>query len=195
MTDAHARFRTGQPGRHSRAERGLDHYETPRIAVEALLVAESKRLTSDVRIWEPCAGRGNIVAALRDRGFPVIASDLVECGFPLHFTADFLVLDSAPIGCTAIVTNPPYSIAGEFAERAIRLVPHVCLLLRLAFLESVRRSELLEHSGLRAVHVFRRRLPRMHRVGWTGPRASSSVAFAWFCWSAGHIGPPIITRI
>jgi hypothetical protein len=45
-------------------------------------------------------------------------------------------------------------------------VPDVFLLLRLAFLESTGRTELLEHSGLRRVLVFRKRLPRMHRLNY-----------------------------
>jgi hypothetical protein len=94
-----------------------------------------------------------------------------------------------------VVTNPPYKLAAEFAEHALTLVPDVFLLLRLAFLESVGRTQLLENSGLRRVLVFRRRLPRMHREGWDGPKASSSMAFAWFAWRRGYTGPTILTRI
>jgi hypothetical protein len=65
----------------------------------------------------------------------------------------------------------------------------------LAFLESTRRTDVLERRGLRAVHVFRRRLPMMHRDGWAGPKASSAIAFAWFCWSRDHRGPTVIDRI
>jgi hypothetical protein len=136
------------------------------------------------------------VVPLRERGFPVIASDIVERDdFPLHFTADFFALTKAPAGCSTIITNPPYQRAQQFAEHALDLVPDVYLLLRLAFLESARRTDLLEHRGLCAVHVFRRRLPRMHRDGWDGPRASSSICFAWFHWRRGYRGSPILTRI
>jgi hypothetical protein len=83
----------------------------------------------------------------------------------------------------------------QFAEHALTLVPDVFLLLWLAFLESVNRTELLEHSGLRRVLVFRRRLPRMHRSSWTGPKASSSMAFGWFAWRRNFAGPTILTRI
>jgi hypothetical protein len=78
---------------------------------------------------------------------------------------------------------------------AIARVLRVSLLLRLAFLESMKRTAILERSGLRAVHVFRRRLPMMHRAGWTGPRASSAMAFAWFVWDRNHRGPTTIDRI
>ena len=35
----------------------------------------------------------------------------------------------------------------------------------------------------------------MHRRGWTGPRATSSIPFAWFCWDRNHKGPTTIDRI
>jgi hypothetical protein len=189
------RFRSNQPRTHTHGVRGLDSYPTPRIAVESLLQAEPDVLNTTARIWEPAAGEGNIVHVLRDNGIPVIASDIEQRGFDLHFVGDFLERERAPSGCSVLVTNPPYKLAAQFAEHALALVPDVFLLLRLAFLESVSRTELLEHSGLRHVLVFRKRLPRMHRLNWDGPKASSSMAFAWFCWRRNYAGPTILTRI
>jgi hypothetical protein len=187
-------FCTGQPGQHAHTGRAFDFYSTPAIAVEALLKAE--HFTPNTRFWEPAAGDGAIANVLRAYGFPVICSDIVERAFPLHFTGDFFTQSKAPAGTTTIITNPPYRQAQRFAEHALELLPDVYLLLRLAFYESVRRTELLEHrGGLRVVHVFRRRLPRMHRHDWNGPRSSSSIAFAWFAWRRGHRSPPILNRI
>jgi len=45
------------------------------------------------------------------------------------------------------------------------------------------------------VHVFRKRLPRMHRDGWEGRKASSGMSFAWFVWERGYTGPTTIDRI
>jgi hypothetical protein len=187
------RFRSGQAGSHIHAARGLDHYPTPRIAVESLLNAEPDLLGA--RVSEPAAGAGNIVAVLRANRIPVIASDIEQRGFDLHFVGNFLQQERPPNGCRVIVTNPPYKLAAEFAEHGLTLVPDVFLLLRLAFLEGVGRTQLLENSGLRRVLVFRSRLPRMHREGWGGPKAASSMAFAWFCWRRGYAGPAILTRI
>ena len=61
--------------------------------------------------------------------------------------------------------------------------------------QSVRRTEILEHRGLARLHVFRNRLPMMHRDGWAGPRASSATAYAWFVWERDHTGPIIVDRI
>ena len=182
-----------QTARHSQAARGLDLYDaTPAIAVEALLAAE----TVPHWIYEPCAGRGAIAHVLRDRGHAVICSDPIRYDdFSLHFVGDFMLQTKAPVDCDAIVTNPPYRIATEFARQALDLAPRVYLLLRSAFLESVRRTEILERRGLARVHAFRRRLPMMHRDGWSGPRASSAMPFAWFCWNRDHRGLTIVDRI
>jgi hypothetical protein len=180
-----------QTGRHSHAARGFNLYETPPIAVEALLAVENLPYW----IWEPCAGRGAIANVLCDHGHAVVCSDLIRYDdFPLHFVADFMLQTKAPIGCDAIVTNPPYQIATEFARHALDLAPRVFLLLRLAFLESIRRTEILERCGLAHVHVFRR-LPMMHRDGWYGRRASSAIPFAWFSWNRDYRGPTVVDRI
>jgi hypothetical protein len=187
------RFRSNQPGTHPFAQRGLDCYPTPPIAVGSLLGVEPDLARATV--YEPAAGEGNIVRELREHGITCVASDLIERGFPLNFTSDFLKRRWAPDGCTAVVSNPPCRLAEAFAAHALDLVPDVFLLLRLAFLESVRRTDLLERSGLRAVHVFRRRLPRMHRDGWAGPCTSSSICFAWFAWRRDWCGSAVLDRI
>jgi len=124
-----------QSGCHSLADRGRDLYETPPCATEALLRVE--RLPHWV--WEPAAGRGAIVNVLRDRGHAVIASDLIDYGFPLHFVGDFLLQTKMPVDCECILTNPPFFIIGEFVAHALNLAPRVIMLARLAFLESERR--------------------------------------------------------
>ena len=100
-----------------------------------------------------------------------------------------------PAGCGCILTNPPYQIVEPFVAHALDLAPLVIMLLRLAFLESERRCHILENRGLRRVHVFRKRLPMMHRDGWVGRKANSGMAFAWFVFDRDHSGPTTIDRI
>jgi len=154
-----------QSGRHANADRGDDFYETPPYATSALCVAEELPHW----IWEPSAGNGAIVRVLRDRGHAVVASDIVVREFELHFVADFFSLKKPPVDCTTIVSNPPYKDADHFVRHALDLVPHVHLLLRVAFLESVRRTDVLEHRGLRTVRVFRNRLRTITRRPWSTP--------------------------
>jgi hypothetical protein len=179
-----------QVQRHPHAERGLDLYETPAVAVEALLRVEKIPHC----IWECAAGRGAIARVLREHGHAVIASDIFDYG-GLHFVGDFLAQEQMPTGCEAIVTNPPFKFVEPFVARSLELAPLVIMLLRLAFLESERRCHILEGRGLARIHVFRKRLPMMHRDQWAGRKANSGMAFAWFVWIRNYIGPTFIDRI
>lgn len=181
-----------QVQRRSLADRGDDLYETPDVAVRALLRVE--RLPHV--IWEPACGPGAIVNVLRAAGHHIIASDLVDYGCEGAVSgADFLMEWRLPSGTQAIVTNPPYKLANEFGAHAINLCPFVVMLLRLAFLESEVRSPILDSGKLARVHVFRRRLPMMHRAGWEGRKANSGMAFGWFVFDANHHGPTELHRI
>jgi hypothetical protein len=179
-------------------ERGDDLYETPVVAVRALLRAESL-LQRPRNIWEPACGRGNIVTPLRAAGHKVIASDLINYEIPItppgYYGIDFLLEHKLPADVELICTNPPFKLAEQFVEHALALCPQVIMLLRLAFLESERRCEILEGCGLARVWVFRKRLPMMHRDGWEGHKANSGMAFAWFIWDRSHVGPTTIERI
>jgi hypothetical protein len=180
------------PQQTSYEERGDDLYETPSCATEALLRAE--RLPA--LLWEPAAGYGAIVDVLRAHGHKVLASDIADYGIPTHFAGrDFLLESKAPASCEGIVTNPPFKLATEFARHAVKLVPYVALLLRIQFLESTKRTDVLEHSGLARVWVFRNRLPRMHRHNWDGPRSTQAQAFCWFVWERDHQGPATLHRL
>src|SRR5262249_37313570 len=147
-------------------------------------------------MWEPACGPGSIVGVLRSAGHQVYATDLVDWGCPDSTSGvDFLLERPPRFPVGAIVTNPPYMLAGQFVAHALMLCPRVIMLLRLAFLESKRRTPILENCGLARVHAFRKRLPMMHRHGWQGPRASSSIVFAWFVWDREHHGKTELDRI
>jgi hypothetical protein len=175
------------------AERRNDLYETPAVAVQALL----RREYIPSVIWEPACGPGAIVRVLRAAGRQVYATDLVDYASPDQDNAgwDFLSERQLPIGTEAIITNPPFKNAGEFVAHALELCPFVIMLLRLAFLESERRRNVLDKGTLARVHVFRKRLPMMHRQNWEGPKANSGMAFAWFVWDRDHKGPTELHRI
>jgi hypothetical protein len=187
--------------RHALNERKDDLYETPEVAVESLLRVEPLPRV----LWEPACGPGAIVRVLRRRGHSVHATDLVDYESPDQDESgwDFLLEQKLPAGVEAIVTNPPYKNAGAFVAHALRLCPKVVMLLRLQFLEAgnkkteAGRARLLALDGgsLARVHVFRNRVPMMHRDGWKGPKISSTMAFAWFVWDSAWSGPTVLHRI
>ena len=164
---------------HAPSERKDDLYETPEVAVRALLKIEPVPLT----VWEPACGPGAIVRVLRASGRSVIATDLVDYACPDSAAGvDFLMELRAPDGVPAIVTNPPFKNAEAFVAKALDLVPEVYMLLRLAFLEGERWEIKRDFSAhLARVHVFTPRLPMMHRAGWSGPiNSNSGMPFAWY---------------
>lgn len=181
--------KSAQAGQHAYSERQNDCYETPPCAVEALLQVEGEWMPRGV--LEPACGPGSICRVLQAHGYHVFAFDLHDYGYAKP-DVDFL---QTTVEYPAIVTNPPYQLAEKFVRHAVKLAPYVAMLLRLAFLESVRRTDILENSGLARVHVFRNRLPMMHRKDWDGPRSSSAMPFAWFVWERGHQGPATLDRI
>lgn len=184
--------KSAQSGRAPLKERRNDCYDTPPEAVNALLGIEKLPPV----IWEPACGTGNIVDVLRNAGHSVLATDLNRRGCPdSESSIDFLLERSAPRCVQTIVTNPPYALAEQFITHALELCPLVIMLLRLAFLESGRRTPILDGGKLARVHVFRNRLPRMHRAGYEGRRTSSSIAFAWFVWDRDHKGATQLDRI
>jgi hypothetical protein len=171
-----------------------DLYETPAVAVEALLRVEP---LPEV-IWEPACGPGAIVRVLRAAGKKVYATDLVDYDSPDQDEAgwDFLLERQLPLGAEAIVTNPPFKNVEAFVAHAIELAPKVVMLCRLAFLESERRRRILDGGMLARVHVFRNRLPMMHRAGWAGKRnLNAGMPFAWFVWERDHRGPAGLHRV
>ena len=182
--------------RHKHRERGFDLYETPDVAVRALLLHEKLPRC----IWEPACGPGAIVGVLRGAGHSVYATDLNDWECPDSLSRiDFLMERSAPVQIQAIVTNPPYMIANAFIWNALKLVPHVCMLLPLQFLEGGqadwRRKELLDGGHLSRVLVFSDRLPMMHRHGWEGKNATSTRCYAWFIWERGYVGNAVLKRV
>lgn len=175
--------------RHPLADRGHDLYETPGCAVRALLSVE----WLPRRVWEPACGPGSIVRELRAAGHIVVASDIVDYGLPGQIQRDFLAT-SIPYADT-IVTNPPFKHATAFARRALALCPRVVMLLRHAYLEGTTRGDVLDDAHLARVHVFRKRLPMMHRHGWTGPISSSRTAFSWYVWDRSCRSPTQVHRL
>ena len=156
-----------------------DCYETPAWVTEALL----PHLWGGPSglVWEPACGSGKMVAALTGAGHEVIGTDIAT-------GHDFL---TTPLGrpYRAIITNPPYTHATEFIERALALMPPdgiVAMLLRTDFDHAKTRRHLF--GGCPA---FARKLVLMRRIRWfEGSTGSPSFNHAWYVWWAEYRGLP-----
>ena len=176
-------------GRHTLAERGLDLYQTPAPATEALLRVE--RLPDT--IWKSAAGRGGIANVLRAHGHAVICNDIADYGYPLHFQRDFLT--GRRCRRDAMHRHEPAVPRDRALHRPrAEASPLVVMLARLAFYESARRTPILENAASLA-STASEKLPMLHRDGWEARKAKSGMAFGWMVWSRGHTGPTKIDRI
>lgn len=178
----------GSIPRKDRPER--DFYPTPPRATEALLDAWD---FSRHVVWEPACGDGAISKVLAARKIKVHSTDIHDYGFPMRAVADFFTY--APrFKYTAIVTNPPFTHARQFVERALQTEARtVAMLARLAFLEGKSRKAFWESSGLSKVLVFSSRvnIPRKSLVEEYAGK-NGMVAFAWYVFTKGNKRPPTI---
>lgn len=81
-----------------------------------------------------------------------------------------------------IITNPPFNLAVEFAERALALAKQgVALLTRTSWLEGGERyKRLFSKWPPIIVALFAERVPMVK--GWWDPKASTATSYAWVVW-------------
>ena len=104
----------------------------------------------------------------------------------------------APLGNGIdIITNPPYSVAAEFAEHALDILAggqKLALFLKILFLESEKRRKLFMKYPPRTVYVCTHRV-KCAKNGRFEDFSSSATCYAWFVWVNGFRGDPIIRWI
>jgi hypothetical protein len=133
-------------------------------------------------LWEPAAGDGAIVHPLDKAGRFVIASDIHDYSLKGCRIWDYLTAKPWP-GIQGIVTNPPFRQALQFTEKALGEVPYVAFLVRSNFeVEGVNRMVFRARRPPTRIWRSARRLPMMHRDGWTGNRATSNTPYSWLVW-------------
>jgi hypothetical protein len=168
-------------------ERTHDFYQTPRCAVESLLSVEG----FDGPIWESACGAGAISSVLEEYGHTVYSTDLIDRGFGIG-GVDFLKEEYAR--ATNIVTNPPFNRSLEFVRHARRLATgKTAILCRTLWLESTARyNGLFKADPPARVWQFSKRLPMMHREGWTGIKSTPAIAYMWFVWDRDNAGQTVL---
>jgi hypothetical protein len=117
-------------------------------------------------------------------GQHVETADIVNYGFERTFAGDILQ-GQFPGGIEGVVTNPPYNRAPDFIKASLAVVPFSAWLLRTNFVESTSRLSFFRAHPPARAWISSRRLPMMHRYGWTGPKAASNTAYEWFVWQQG----------
>lgn len=167
-----------------------DYYATEPLAVAELLKVEN----FDKNIYECACGEGHISEVLKQAGYNVTSTDLIDRGYGIG-GVDFLKYDQPFFG--DIITNPPYKYAKEFVEKALEIIPtgnKVAMFLKLTFLESTKRGKLLDTNPPKKVWVARKRLTCVKNGNFDAYN-SSAVCYAWFVWEKGFKGETTIGYI
>lgn len=146
-----------------------DFYATPESAFRPLL--PYLQLLPD-HIWEPACGDGRLVKWMREIAVSVAGDDLNK-GY------DFLQDDGRH---GAIVTNPPFSLALEFCDHAIKHAPNVFMLLRLNFLASRKRRDWWRRNPPNALFIL------SERPSFTENGKTDATDYGWFYWGKLHKG-------
>jgi hypothetical protein len=162
--------------------KALDDYQTPAWVTLTLVPYLPTRLRT---ICEPAAGSGQMVRALKQAGYVVHASCITQ-------GIDFLDDEFDRLrNSQAIITNPPYTEAQRFIERALHLTRPsglVAMLLRTDYDHAVTRQHLF-----RDCPQFAKKLILTRRIVWfAGPKAAPSFNHAWFIWNWKHQGSPTL---
>lgn len=167
-----------------------DFYATPHYAVEELL----KRETFSNNVWECACGHGHISEVLKNHGYNVKSTDLIDRGYGTG-NVDFLKTNGIYKG--DIVTNPPYfrNNALLFVKKALQTIPEghkVAMFLRLLFIEGQGRRELFDQYPPVRIYAFSKRVFAGKNGELENTKGNSAMAFAWFVWEKGNTNLPTL---
>jgi hypothetical protein len=162
-------------------------YCTPAHIVKALL----KREFFPGSIWEPAAGRGDIVKVLQECGYErVLACDLNDWGFRPCTFEDFL---RSELMSDSLVTNPPFDLKAEFVAHAKRRVRNkIALLMPVEFEYTVGfiGDEADRDFAWKALYTF------PQSIKWLNVAATwGMVHVGWYVFERGYVGSVLREKI
>ena len=174
-----------------------DYYTTDPKAIDKLLTVEQP----SYNIWECAAGGGHLAQRLKEQGYKVTTSDIIQRNYALDFTYDFLEISKCGLGTNEeydILTNPPYKYAKEFVLKALDIVKEgrkVYMFLKLTFLEGKARfKDLFSKYPPKKIYIFSERIS-CAKNGQFGKFSQSAIAYAWYVWEKGWNGKTTIEWI
>ena len=169
-----------------------DFYATDPNAIDDLLKYE----TFDKNIWECAVGQGHLAQRLKQHGYTVKCTDLIDRGYPSTEILDFLKEKHNFDG--DIITNPPYKDVTEFILKALETVTtghKVAMFLKLLTLEGQKRyEELYSKYPPKNIYVYIKRIG-CAKNGEFDKYSQRAICNAWFVWEKGFKGDPIIKWI
>jgi len=172
--------------------KAFDEYDTPSWCVEYLL----RELNLPKGSWlDPCGGNCKLIQAVKNiyPDVKIFASEIREaCETNLaintsgYIIGDYLKIDNSELlslnngnKFDVIITNPPYSIAMEFVEKALTQARFVVMLLRVNFVAAQKRNKFMRENAP-DLYVLSRR-PSFTDGG------TDATEYAWFVWDSTNL--------
>lgn len=173
-----------------------DFYATNPKAVEMLFEAEPFNVGDYL---EPCVGQGHISNKIKELvpDARMSSIDLIDRGYPEVIVADFLDYKS-DMRWDYIVTNPPYSLGKEFAEKSLSLLREggkLAMFMKIQFLEGEKRRQFYKDNPPKAIYVFTKRMATFNNgneLDENGKRWATTMCHAWIVWEKGFKGEPVV---
>lgn len=149
-----------------------DFYPTPAEATHALMLKCDQWIGPVVH--EPACGDGAMARIIEGYGRRLWATDLIDRGFGIG-GVDFL---TEPPAAGSIITNPPFKLAKQFIEHALKHEPEFfAVLLKATFWNAGDRFDMLETAPPKLS------MPLTWRVDFTGG-GSPTMDCTWFAWGS-----------
>lgn len=147
--------------------RKYDLYETPHWVVESLF--SYLPIQKDKTYLEPCRASGRIYSKLPEGSLWGEIREGID-----YLTTPYPKVDF-------IITNPPFSLAQEFVTKSLTEAKVVVMLLRLTFLESLKRCEWWNDNKLTSLFVLAK------RPSFTEDGKTDGSGYAWFVWDKENV--------
>ena len=162
-----------------------DFYETPYSITRHLLNVED--FDYNLTICEPACGDGAIVKVLQEKTNNVVFYDIEK-----NFLTETEQYDY-------IITNPPFSIAYEFIQKAkIIAKKKFAFLLPLSYLHGKKRYDDIysdKEYPLKKVYVFTRYPMLGEQLREDGKYNTGMMVYAWFIFEKDYNGPSVVDWI
>ena len=174
-----------------------DFYATDSFAI-VKMADKLKELGISQKVWECACGNGCLSEPLKDLGYDVLSTDLIDRGYGQQ--EDFLKSSRTWDG--DIITNPPFKDAIRFIEQSMNILQpgrKAMFLLKIQFLETTKRAEIFKKYGLKRVVVNSERICCAMNGDFDfyfkkkGNRyVGGTQLYAWYVFEKDYIGDAVI---